>query len=192
MKTSNNRIIGRVQKLILQSSPSPRSTGSSSAAPPTTRFRVYTPIAILLACLMAISVAQDSARQSSSDKRVAFANTYGSVKYSSLYTEQRSRDSDVFLGPNGEMVYTRLPRGAKRITVNGRSYYRKGDTFYYRHFFGGSYVYTEGPPPIGLTISRLPGPYSIETYDGTRYYVSGEVYYVKELRGYRVVPSPRR
>lgn len=192
MKTDSDQLFGRTQTRVLPSPVTPRPGGRTSVARPFNQFRVYVLSAVIFPTLIAISAAQNPGRQSTVDGGVAYTTSYGSLKHSELYTERRSRNSEVYRGPSGEVLHTRLPQGAKRITVNGRSYYRKKDTFYYRHFFEGSYVYTEGPPPIGLTVAKLPGSYSIQTHHGTRYHVSGDVYYVKETRGYRVVPPPKR
>ncbi len=192
MKMNSHRTIGRNDVLSRSSLETPRPGGRTSVARPLNQFRVYVLSAVIFPALITIGAAQNSGRQSTVDGGVAYTTSYGSLKHSELYTERRSRNSEVYRGPSGEVLLTRLPQGAKRITVNGRSYYRKKDTFYYRHFFEGSYVYTEGPPPIGLTVAKLPGSYSIQTHHGTRYHVSGDVYYVKETRGYRVVPPPKR
>ncbi len=192
MKMNSHRTIGRNDVLSRSSLETPRPGGRSSAARTSPRIMVFVLIALLFQALIAKSAAQESRGQWAADNRLGHINTYGSIRHSDLYTEQRSRGSDVYRGPSGEVVHTRLPQGAKRITVNGRSYYRRGDTFYYRHYFEGSYVYAEGPPPIGLTVIKLPGTYSIQTHHGTRYHVSGDVYYVKETRGYRVVQPPNK
>lgn len=93
---------------------------------------------------------------------------------------------DVFRYPARGAVVDRLPRGHRVFDYHGQPY----------HFYDGIWYRPVGSrfmvvlPPPGLRVPVLPADAVMVTIAGASYYRYGNVYYVQDPEGYRVVESP--
>jgi hypothetical protein len=92
---------------------------------------------------------------------------------------------------------TELPPGFEKIEVRGKSYFRKGSSFYDRVYYSGTVLFRQVDPPTGAVVDELPGIRTTVKSGDITYYRHRGTYYepftaADGSRKYRVVEEPTR
>jgi len=93
---------------------------------------------------------------------------------------------DTFRYPARGAVVDRMPRGHRVFNYRGHHYHFHNGVWY--RPFGSRFMVVA--PPVGLVVPVLPSGAVVLTIGGVPYYRYGDVYYMHDRDGYRVVERP--